>query len=211
MSNPYLPPEILDHIIDLLHDERETLKRCCLVCQSWVPRTRRILFAEIEIRSVNYLKLWKGLFPDVANSPAYHAHTLSIGCPDFVVEEDAEEGGWIRAFSSVESLDVCDSNRYPLDTSRFPLTPFCGFSSTLKSLRVSPIPLPSPELFYLIRSSPLLEDLTVAGRYQSSGDGNNPHWLLPDAPSTSPQFTGSLELGIQGGMGNTVRDRKSVV
>ena len=204
MSNPYLPPEILDHIIDLLHDERETLKRCCLVSRSWVPRSRRILFANIEILYVNQLKLWKKRFPDVANSPAYHTRTLSVGCPDFVVEEDAEEGGWIRAFSSVECLNVHDYDRYLLSTSKLPLTPFRGFSSTLKSLHLSSIPLPSPDLFYLIYSSPLLEDLTVAGRYQSSGRDENPHWLPPDLPSTSPPFTGSLDLRIHGGMGNTV-------
>ena len=32
MSN--LPPEILDYILDLLHDEPEALKECCLVSKS---------------------------------------------------------------------------------------------------------------------------------------------------------------------------------
>ncbi|KAF9643160.1 hypothetical protein BDM02DRAFT_3081141, partial [Thelephora ganbajun] len=51
MSNPrqfHLPPEILDYIIDLLHDKPETLKQCCLVSKSWVSRTRKHLFADIE-------------------------------------------------------------------------------------------------------------------------------------------------------------------
>ena len=203
MPIPYLPPEILDYIAAFLHNERETLKECCLVSKSWVPRTRRNLFAEIKIHSDNQIKLWHKLTPDIANSLARHARTLFIGCPEFVVERDAEEGGWIRAFSCVESLDV-DNGEWPLDTSRCPLTPFHGFSSTIKSLRVGSILLPSPQLIYLIRSSPLLEDLTVAGRDESSGDGNDTNWLPPGVPLTSPPLSGSLDLNIHG-MGNTVR------
>ena len=65
------------------------------------------MFAEMKIRSGGDLKLWKKQLPGIAHSIARHARTLSIGCPEFVVEADAEEGGWIRAFSSVESLNVC--------------------------------------------------------------------------------------------------------
>jgi len=38
-SNPYLPPEILDYIVDLLHNSPNALKECCLVSKSWIPRT----------------------------------------------------------------------------------------------------------------------------------------------------------------------------
>ena len=43
---------------------------------------------------------------DIANSPAYHTRFLFVGCPRVVTASDAEEGGWIRAFSGVERLDV---------------------------------------------------------------------------------------------------------
>ena len=95
MPTPYLPPEILDYIVDFLHDEPEALDECCLVSKSWVPRIRRKLFAEIKILSERHLKLWKKLFPDVANSPACYVRTLFVGCPRCVVESDAGEGGWI--------------------------------------------------------------------------------------------------------------------
>jgi hypothetical protein len=65
MSNPDLPPEILDYIIDLLHDEPETLKRCCLVSKSWVPRTRKHLFADIGFQTEEHLKSMEG---DVSGS-----------------------------------------------------------------------------------------------------------------------------------------------
>ena len=204
MPIPHLPPEILDYIIDFLHDERDALKECCLVSKSWVPRTRSHLFAKIKIRSEGDLKLWKKRLTGVTNSPARYTRTLSIGCPELVVEADAGEDGWIRAFSSVESLDV-DGGPRPLDTSRRPLTPFHGFSSTLKSFRVGPIILPSPQLFYLVRSSPHLEDLAVVGGDRLWGDDDSPHRLPRGTPLISPPLSGTLDLILLGGMGNTVR------
>jgi len=108
MTIPRLPPETLDHLIDLLHNEPETLKQCCLVSKSWVPRTRTHLFADIKFRSGDDLESWKKTFLDVTDSPAYHARTLLVGCPRLVMASDAEEGGWIRAFSGVVGLGTGD-------------------------------------------------------------------------------------------------------
>jgi len=203
LMNPYLPPEILDYIVDLLHGEPEALKECCLVSTSWVSRTRKHLFAHIRFRSADDLRSWKKTFQDVANSPARHTHTLSVGRPRHVVAADAEEGGWIQAFSGVASLDV-DSNHF-LEASEVSLTPFHRFSPTLKSLHIRPIRLPYPQLFDLICSFPLLEDLNLKG-----GDGlfdgdDYPHGSQTVAPSTSPPFTGSLSLNIYGGLGEILR------
>ena len=78
MANHYLPPEILDHIIDLLHDEPESLKACCIVSKSWIPRTRKYLFAKVEFASVKDFE--KETFPDPSNSPAYHTRALFVRC-----------------------------------------------------------------------------------------------------------------------------------
>jgi hypothetical protein len=59
MSDPHLPPELSDYIVDLLHDQPETLKWCCLVSKSWVPRTRRHLFGDIAFRYIPDLEAWK--------------------------------------------------------------------------------------------------------------------------------------------------------
>ncbi|KAF9780754.1 hypothetical protein BJ322DRAFT_1011601 [Thelephora terrestris] len=40
----FLPPEILDIIVDLLQNEPKTLKACCLVSKAWIYRSRRHLF-----------------------------------------------------------------------------------------------------------------------------------------------------------------------
>jgi hypothetical protein len=35
-----LPPELIDRIIDFLHDDKLTLSVCSLVCRNWVPTSR---------------------------------------------------------------------------------------------------------------------------------------------------------------------------
>ena len=204
MPNPYLPPETLDYITDLLHDESETLKECCLVSKSWVPRTRRHLFAHIQFSSAYRLDSWKTTFPDPTNSPAYHTHTLSIGCVQFIEEADAEEGGWIQTFSRVERLIVnCPwMNFYPAAIS---LAPFHKFSSTLKSLDLTSLLLPLSQIFYLIHSLPLLEDLSLIGRDTSVVNDDKLDPASTVVPQTSPPFTGTLKLPLYLGMTNTAR------
>ena len=148
MTGSYLP--LLDYTIDLLHDEPEALTRCYLISESWVPRTRRRLFTGIRFRSPSDLESWK-VFPDVAKSPANHAYSLFVGCHWLVTASDMEEGGWIRAFSTVASLYVDNSTQY-LRASEDSLTPFYKFSPSLKSLRMDPIALPHPQVFDAIRS-----------------------------------------------------------
>jgi len=70
MSNPHLPPEILDYTVDFLHDKPATLKQCCLVSKSWVPRTRGHLFASISFDFILDIEAWKKTFSNPENSPA---------------------------------------------------------------------------------------------------------------------------------------------
>ena len=76
---PLLPPEIFDLTIDHLHDEPITLKPCCLVSKSWVPRARRNLFARVEIDSYQrHIQLWMKTVPDPSNSPGHHTRILQL-------------------------------------------------------------------------------------------------------------------------------------
>ena len=204
MPNPYLPPETLDYITDLLHDESETLKECCLVSKSWGSRTRRHLFAHVQFSSAYRLDSWKTVFPDPANSPAYHTHTLSIGCVQFIEKADAEEGGWIQTFSRLERLIVnCPWMNF--DPTEISLAPFHKFSSTLKSLHVTSLLLPLSQIFSLIYSLPLLEDLSLIGRDTSAVDDDKLDAPSTIVPQTSPPFTGTLKLPLYLGMTNTAR------
>ena len=196
MSNPRLPLEITDHIIDLLYNKPKALKECCLVSKSWLPRARKHIFANIQFRSTYDIGLWKKAFPDPTDSPAYLARTLFVGCSQVVEEIDAEEGGWIRAFSLIERLTVSW-------TDEISLVPFRIFSSSLKSLRVTSLLFPHSQTFTLIRSLPLLEDLALIGYDVSVIKGDEPDVPPISIPLTSPKFTGTLALFVDNGVKNT--------
>jgi len=195
MSNPHLPPEILDHIVDLLHDDPDSLEKCCLVSKSWIPRTRKHIFAHIKFDTEEDLESWKAIFPDPSTSPAHYANTLYVGCPHLVTPADS----WIRGFSRVVELELATYDTYA-DESAISLISFHGLSLVIKSLRVDFNILPPSRILNLILSFPLLEDLTLTstGTPTDSGDGPD---VLPTAiqPSNPPTFTGSLVLNLEGG------------
>ena len=90
---------------------------------------------------------------------------------------------------------------------KIPLTPFHTFISTLKPLHANYILLQCPQTLNLIRSFPLLGDLSLIDRNWSlgDGDGHDPRGSQTIVPPTSPTFTRSLDLRIYGGAGDTVR------
>lgn len=205
MSNPRLPPELLDHVIDLLHDTKHTLKECSLVSRSWIPRTRKHLFASIKIKTEAELNSWREMFPDPSTSLARHAETLIVGCSHIVAAADAEVDGWIRGFSHVERMELTGKGVY-LDGSAISLLPFHGFSSAMKSLRVELDIIPSLEVFNLILSLPRLEDLAVLG-FHSIDDEGIPATVRPSSsPIVTATFLGGMKhiirrfLSLPGGV-----------
>jgi hypothetical protein len=201
MSNPHLPAEMLDHVVDLLHDTKDALRNCCLVSKSWIPHTRKHLFTDIRFRTEEDLESWKKTFPDPSISPACYAKTLFVGCTHIVTAADAEPDGWIRGFSRVVHLEMNDHTT-SIDGSAISLVPFHGFSPVVTSFHVNFTLLPSSRLVNLIFSLPLLEDLTVITQYEAlidDGDGSDGLSTVVQ-PSSPPIFTGSLELFLAGGM-----------
>ena len=130
MPPPYLPAELLNHMVDHLHDTSDALKSCCLVSTSWVPRTRMRLFAKVTFKTAEHLQSWKTTFPDPSTSPARYTEYLGIYCPEAVTAADAKGCGWIPTFSHVVHLGL------DLYTAEISLVPFHGFSPALKSLHI---------------------------------------------------------------------------
>jgi hypothetical protein len=174
MSNPHLPEEMLDGIVDHLRGIKSALINCSLVSKSWIPRARRHLFVDIRFYTTKRLRSWKETFPDLSSSPACYAKTLAIDCLQVVTAADAEEGGWITGFSHVVHLEVaCRAVRPDPEQPKISLVPFHGFSPAIKSLRVTVPALSSLRVFDLIFSFPLLEDLSVVIPYEPlTGDGD---------------------------------------
>jgi len=204
LTGLHLPPEINDSVVDSLRDEPEALKQCCLVSKSWVPLTRKHLFGTVVVEQEHHLKAWKKTFPDLVESPAYHARTLFIGCPHAVKTGDAEVGGWIRTFYNVVNLEVWTS----MDSSDrdVSLIPFHNFSPVLKSLRVFTSSIPRSRIFDLVSSLPLLEDLAMIDHTHIDGLGGSDWYCGSFRPSaTSPILTGTLELNLKRKMERTAR------
>ena len=190
MSDPYLPPEVLDHIVDFLHASPEALKQCCLASKLLIPRTRKHLFGQIDFRAPADLEAWRKTFQDPATSPARYTHSLIVDCLEVVTAADAEEGGWIRTFTNVVQLKL-RGGIMRWRGAEDALVPFHNFSQKLKSLRLRFVPIIPSQRFELICSLPLLEDLTVFhNRCEVSGSMGGSDFR----PLTSPAFTGTLEL-----------------
>ena len=204
MSIPHLPQEILDYVVDPLNGYPKALKECCLVSKSWIPRTRKHLFAEIRLHTKKRLESWKKTFPDPSTSPARHTKVLFVGCAHAVTATDAGEGGWLRGFSRVVRLGVSSQLLDPGLPDIF--TPFHGLSPVVKSLRLTSRPFVPSHIFDLALSFPVLEDLAVSTNFGALTD----RWDSSDGPLTiaqppsSPAFTGSLDIFLRGGMGPIV-------
>jgi hypothetical protein len=194
MSSPLLP-EILDLVVGFLHDNLDALKTCCLISKSWVHRTRRYLFVHVEFDLKSH-KLWKKTFPDPSNSPARYTRSLLIRTSKVFTFADVDVGGWIRIFSGVERLGVDVGGYYG---GRISFVALRGLSPTLRSLRlVCRIAPPPSEIFDLVCSFPLLEDLALFSLSDYSGVGG---WSIP---STSPKLTGCLDLRMHCGFRPTI-------
>jgi len=202
---PNLPCEILDHIVGFLHNSQTPFRNCCLVSKSWIPRARTHLFAEVRFRTADSLESWKKTFPRPSTSPTRYTKTLFIYRPQVVTVKDVQAGYWVNGFPRLVGLVMVGGGQqwFPCgwgDT--FAL--FHGISPVLKSLRVGSGLFPSSQLFDLIFSFPLLEDLSITDCYHHTVDFGKGFGELSTRarPSSSPMFSGSLELELtrRGGM-----------
>ena len=184
-----LPSELLDLIVDHLHDEPNALKACCVVDKSWIPRARKHLFSHVGFHAPKFrIESWRKTFPDPSNSPAHYTHSLSVCGLSEVTAADGDVGGWISTFRNVTRLRLRSLHEDDYRTSLL----FRGLSPIVRSLHLSSITL--SEAFDLICSFPLLEDLVLIdfGSWSDAG-----RW---DIPLTSPKLTGSLDLSMVRGI-----------
>lgn len=187
-----LHPEILNLIVDLLHDEPETLKACCVVSKTWIYRTRKHLFNHVKFLSRRcHVSRWREIFPDPQNSPVHHTRILSIFFFEFITAADANT---LLTFCRIPHLNI-NTIQWPYDQS-VPLVPLRGFFPAIRSLHLTFSSVQIPDILALVCSFPVLDDLSLVG-YGSGNSGK-----VWNTPSASPRLAGSLELrggGLRGG------------
>jgi len=184
-----LPPEIVDHIIDLTNNHR-TLQACSLVAKSWVCRSRVHLFRDVVLFSH---RRWQRVMPVGENSPATYTRTLTMG------QSGTPQGKWInidnlypflshlRDFKNVENL-ILDGWE-PHGFSEGGLKKYFGhFGEHLRSLELGGQRM-SPESFIILLGLlPNLEDLSVKERIEGSETTR--------IPSVLPKLSGRLTIRV---------------
>ena len=136
--------------------------------------------------------------------PASYAKYFFIRFPLVVTAADAEGDGWIPTFSNVVHFEVDIQATTGTDLPETQLAPFYRFSPVIKTLRMSISVALSPQVFDLIRSFPLLEDLSLNHSSFDRWIGGSDDFISQPAsvilPSNPPAFTGSLELSLESGI-----------
>ena len=126
------------------------------------------------------------IFPDPLSSPAHYTRTLWI----LNVWPATPTSHWLRAFRNVVRLNLVTPS---WDEDRASLVSLHGLWPTLRSIHLSCFSIPPSEVFGLVCSFPLLEDLALA---HVDRKNNSYGWNIP---SVSPKLTGSLSLWTNGG------------
>ena len=184
--SPSLPPEILDLVVHHLRNEPTTLKACCLVSKSWIPRARLHLFAQVSFGSVGHdIELWMATFPDPSSSPAHYTRRLNIFDLDITILASMGALAWIHHFRHIVELHL--KPVLPVGSSiPVSIAQLRGLSPALRRLHLYRSTTPFLELLDFICSFPLLEDLTL--RFVVATDGVD----SGNVDLASPKFTGTL-------------------
>ena len=142
----------------------------------------------VELKCPEDISAWKRLFPDPANSPFTYTSHLRLLHAKLVTAEDAS---WIRRwFTNVVRLEISidpESGDKPM---RDPFSRFHNLSPTVRCLSICWSALSTEQVFELVCSFPLLEDLRIigwGGMYDKVWDAPR-HYRLPG-------LSGTLELG----------------
>ena len=71
------------------------LNSCCLVSGSWIPRTRRYLFAHVKFQNMADLQARRNAFPDPQTSPVCYTKSPLIGYLGADPASNTEVNDWI--------------------------------------------------------------------------------------------------------------------
>ena len=159
-----LPQELVEHIIDCLSDDRQTLKTCSLVATTWLARSRHHLFNSISLNGEKARKLRSEIRPGI-EAISHLVRTLAL--------HQAPRGHrWLgtvfldtipdhfSSFRHVEKLSVSwlDLDDFePESLGRH----FIHYGTSLRSLHLSYLSADYSSLLTFLQLFPYLEDLLI--------------------------------------------------
>ena len=188
MPVPYLPLEIIEEIIDMLVGDTKSLLLCSLVSTSWVHRSRRHLFADIQLHSLSDLQSW---FKNGLGASSNHVRALDLAQNDdfswIIPDSLAGVLNDFTSFHNVQSLTLTGLDLTPFD--EYSLTRSFGhFSEHLTSLNVKGMTVHPDALLYFVCMFPKLDNLKLD--YLTMGVATIPS----REPIVKPRFRGKLAL-----------------
>lgn len=183
-----LPTEIVEHIIDMLFGDTETLLSCSVISTSWTHRCRYHLFAELKLYSLSDLCFW---FSTGMGPSSHHVRSLDLA--------QNNKFKWITpktlsvlphnfdSFHNVQSLSLAGLDLTLFDENS--LTHFFGhFSDHLTSLSVEGSIVHPAALLFFICMFPKLDHLKLD--HLAVGMATVPF----RNPTVTPSFRGKLTL-----------------
>lgn len=90
-SGIHLPQELVDHIIDHLHDDRRALSNCARVCHAWLPTSRLHFFAKISLKATS---AHNG--PAVPQERCKQLHAVLVQSPEIIY--------------NIRELEICEGS-----------------------------------------------------------------------------------------------------
>ena len=189
-----LPPELINHILKFLRDDRESLEAASLVAKAWTSWSQAHLFETLHLKIYNIDNWFENIPPDV-DGPASYTRTLTLEdrpnlfwiTPQYL--DSHISGSSFTSFRDVRSLSLIHWNAAFFDG--VPQEPYFGhFGTSLRSLSLRHCRLDPATLFDLLSLLPNVQDLAIARlfpRYRKLV-------TIPDVPEITPSFRGALSL-----------------
>jgi hypothetical protein len=150
-----VPPELVDIIIGLLHDDRATLVASALVCRSWLPASRYHLFSEFAVS-------WKNISDasELVSSPTctFASTVKHLKLHSICVESSCELPRIVHALSNITQLSLSGCHLSP------PQSALILLLRNLESLRLQDVSVEQNggSLFSLISHCPQLQNLACS-------------------------------------------------
>ncbi|RDB15825.1 hypothetical protein Hypma_003689 [Hypsizygus marmoreus] len=178
-----LPPEVIDAIIDYLHDDKYALLTCALVSPKWIPRSRYHFLYELTLEpedALAFCSLSQDLYSTI---PRFvRSLTLKDGILTLYWSSSALSHLAHCKFTSLEDLCI-DRAWFDLDESA--ITSMCHGFASIKTLKLHDVSFTSiAHLAQLVCSLPLLESLSLRANLEDETATCPPSYCLPESLNT---------------------------